>query len=818
VRGTPPTRLILVTGLLSGLVLPALAAAAPAGASVAAGRGPAVAITSTSSPFASGGQKLTVQGTFTNRTRTTLMGVSIQLESSGTPFTAPSQLQPYAAGQDPTLVVTEPRAADKIRGTIAPGVTVHWKAVLPVNEVGMSLFGVYPLAAQASDGLGATLGASYSFLPFWPSAKSKLRPQRDDIAWIWPLIDTPDQGPCPGLLNNRLAASLARGGRLDSLLTAGTSSAGQAAKLTWAIDPALLSSASIMSGGAGKTPYLVGPKHGCQGARSYPASAAARSWLNRLSTAARSQPAFVTPYADADIAALVRANLEDDLHRAIMQGRSVARKILGPRVVPGSGQSSTISSAAWPVNGIANYAMLENLAAADGIKTVVLSSSAMPPQQTLPYTPSAVTHTPNGVGGQMRVLLADSTLSQILGNASSASSAAAQFSVKQLFLAQTAMIASQAPNLSRAIVVTPPRRWNPPAGLASALLRETSQAPWLTPTSAGSLAAQRHASGQAARQQPVTQGRNRFSPPLTAAIRAANRGVALAQGLRVTSSPQLSWAMAGVESSAWRDTRRGRRPARAILRRINLYVAQQEAGVSLFGEEHTTLGGQKGSVPVTIDNRLGYAVRVRIKLVINQRAHNGQFTLLSGSGVRMVSSNVAVTKPIVVQRHIPATTKLQVRATGVGTTDIEMYLLTARGQPLPGQKVTTSVKTTHFGTFALVILAAALGIFMITSAGRAVRRGRTPATDGEGSDEQPEQSPERPEPDSSERPEPDAAGQEAQASDDAPTRSGARGSEQPEEADNVSHDRARSDAAGTDQLLTEDADDYVRVPGWAYRG
>ena len=93
--------------------------------------------------------------------------------------------------------------------------------MLPVNEVGMGVFGVYPLAAQATDSLGTVLGTSWTFLPFWPSAKSKLRPQRDDIAWIWPLIDTPDQGPCPDLLNNHLAASLASGGRLARLLAAG---------------------------------------------------------------------------------------------------------------------------------------------------------------------------------------------------------------------------------------------------------------------------------------------------------------------------------------------------------------------------------------------------------------------------------------------------------------------------------------------------------------------------------------------------------------------------------------------------------------------
>ena len=67
------------------------------------------------------------------------------------------------------------------------------------------------------------------------------------IGWVWPLIDTPQRGACPALLSNELAASVAPGGRLNSLLAAGASAAGRSAMLTWAIDPALLSDVSVMT-------------------------------------------------------------------------------------------------------------------------------------------------------------------------------------------------------------------------------------------------------------------------------------------------------------------------------------------------------------------------------------------------------------------------------------------------------------------------------------------------------------------------------------------------------------------------------------------
>lgn len=210
--------------------------------------------------------------------------------------------------------------------------------------------------------------------------------------------------------------------------------------------------------------------------------------------------------------------------------------------------------------------------------------------------------------------------------------------------------------------------------------------------------------------------------------------------------------------------------------------------MSIIGNGHDTLGGQKGPVPVTIHNQHDYPVRVRIRLHIDQVSGSG-FSVVTGPGVSPAGPGTVVTSVIQVPPKGVSTKKLQIKATTLGSTTIDMWLLTPRGQLLPGRKATMSVQATHFGTFALVILAAALGVFMITSAGRAIRRGRTsgPATE-------------------------DQVNGSAPPGDDS---TGAAEHEQPEETDNVVHDRARSEAGGTDEVLTEDADDYARVPGWA---
>ena len=96
---------------------------------------------------------------------------------------------------------------------------------------------------------------------------------------------------------------------------------------------------------------------------------------------------------------------------------------------------------------------------------MVLDSSTMPPSPQQTYTPSAQTSTPDGEGPKLNVLLSDDTITQVLGTANTAAdSKAAAFSVAQRYLAETAMIAAERPELPRSIVVAPPRHWDPPGG------------------------------------------------------------------------------------------------------------------------------------------------------------------------------------------------------------------------------------------------------------------------------------------------------------------------------------------------------------------
>jgi hypothetical protein len=688
----------------SALALAGLAVSAGAAQAAAAQPGGAsqvtVAITSVSPTVARPGQTVTVSGTLTNTSAARLSGLSVQLRSSGSPLPSRNELQEYADGdlrddQNVSGAVTD------LTRALAPRATVSWSVALHVSQVPMTSFGVYPLAAQAQDSDGNSLAVNRTFLPFWPGTKAD-DPQQQQIAWVWPLIDQPRQSMCAGnLVDNGLAGSVATGGRLSGLLQTGAQYT-SSAHLTWAIDPALLANAATMT-----KPYVV---NGCGGSlqhgTQFAASKAASNWLTELKSATTGQPMFVTPYSDADIAALTKFDLNSDLTRAYATGRSVAGQILGRNFSPAASDNLNLNGMAWPADGIANYSVLENLAASDGISSVVLDNTTMPPSPQVDYTASAQTTTPDGEGAALNVLLSDDKITGIIGSANAASSKATAFSVAQRFLAETAMIAAEQPNLGRSIVVAPPRRWDPPSGLASQLLAETVNAPWLRSVSLSQLTAEKHPAGQVSRQAPASTSHEELNRSQLGQVRQLDQQVGLLQSIQIPLNPDhtLENGVAAVESSAWRGTARPR--GEALAGQIAGYLQRQEGKLEIIGQAHITLAGLKGPVPVSIYNGLGYNVQVRLEVD-------------ASGGVKAQNQSRIVIVPAGQQQ----TKKVEVSASTVGSTTLTLRLLTPKGAPLPGETVVT-IQATHYGTLALVIIGGALGILILTLGTRALRRGR----------------------------------------------------------------------------------------------
>jgi hypothetical protein len=656
-----------------------------------------VIIESVSPRWARPGHIVTVTGIIRNGTRVTQDGLSMQLLSSATPLSTEDELSLYADGR---YAADAPEGLPvQLAGAIRPGGTMHWRATLNPATAGMSSsgFGVYPLAAQVLDNTGVQTATARTFLPFWPG-KSGLKPKRLSIGWLWPILAQPEQAVCRALLSNDLARSVASGGRLTRLLDAGRSYSASA-QLTWAIDPALVRSVQTMS-----QPYSVQAGANCTDTKTMRADGSARDWLSGLTSAISGQQAFLTPYADVDVAALSHDGLDADLRSAFTEGRAVGSRIL--HLPAGS------DTMAWPSGGLADAGVLGSLAV-NGISTVVLDSTVMPPKGQPPnYTPSAQTSADSGVGSSLNVLLADHTISQLL--TAPASGPGSAFATEQRFLAQTAMIVAELPATARSLVVAPPRLWNPAPGLAGGLLSDTVHAPWLRPASLSSMAAQAHPSGQVPRRPPPPHhvSRSGLSRAYLSKVASLGTSIRLQASILTPDEPgYLSAAVAALESVDWPGSRARSAAARhRLLGQVQHYVTGEAKKVGIIDSgQHFTLSGSSGKVPVSIFNGLRTAVRVKLHA---QVPTDGRLRIGPFDGTVTVAPGGT------------ATVRLPVHATTVGATEMTLSLLSPAGVMLPGTTVQLPVHATQFGTLALVVLFVALGLFILASFARAVRRSR----------------------------------------------------------------------------------------------
>ena len=462
--------------ILAGTLAGGLAAPAQASPAEQASAGHlSVTINAMNPSYAAPGATVRLSGTVTNGTRQTQAGLDVRLFTSASHFITRDRMDAYVSRGVASDLIPAGNPFF-VSASLRPGTTASWTASFQAGTQGITSFGVYGVTAQLQDLAGNVISADQTLLPFWPGSRAAGLASPLKISWLWPLIGQPQQKVCTATLaTNDLAGDLGQGGRLSALLDAGASHPG--AQLTWVIDPALLSDVSTMT-----RRYQVGGQATCTGAAPQPASTAAANWLAALRKVTPGQPTVLTPYANVDMAALVHQGLTRNLATAYRTGEAVAGSVL-----PGTFGHDV----AWPPGGTADLSLLTNLAATEHVGTVVLNSSQMPPVNAdTVFRPDDAVASLRVAGLPMNVLLSDNTLTGVLraGNTSSGTlPKSTEFAVRQRFLAETAMIAAEAPDSRRTIVVAPPGGWSPSEALASDLLGETATAPWLTPTPLTSL-------------------------------------------------------------------------------------------------------------------------------------------------------------------------------------------------------------------------------------------------------------------------------------------------------------------------------------------
>jgi hypothetical protein len=285
-----------------------------------------------------------------------------------------------------------------------------------------------------------------------------------------------------------------------------------------------------------------------------------------------------------------------------------------------------------------------------------------------------------------------------------AAAAAGSFATEQRFLAETAMIVAEPPATPRSVVIAPPRQWNPTVSLATALLTETDDASWLR-ASVSSLISANSPAGQVPRARPPATkfGRGELHRSLLRKVKGLEDDIRLQASMFGVKRPSayLAGAVAAVESSAWRGHPR---QAKALLASVSAYLGAQERQVRIIDTGQDTLTGKSGSVPVSIGNRLGRSVTVLLRV----RAPCGRMTVHP-----LVTITIGTSGGPWWSRCAPRG----------GSTVLRLSLAAPNGAPLPGTQAKLTVDATHFGTTALVIVAIALAVFVVTAIARAIRRG-----------------------------------------------------------------------------------------------
>jgi hypothetical protein len=689
----------------SGLALAPAAQAGPAVLTDVAAKGHlSVTIDSMSPQVASPGATVHLSGTITNRTRQTQTGLEVQLQTSAAHFTSRDEMDFYLAhGVDNSGL--EPAGIPfLLSASVAPGRTAAWSTSFRPDSYGISEFGVYPVTAQLQDLSDDVISSGQTLLPFWPGqrAASLLSPVK--ISWLWPLIDQPHNQVCPALTNNDLAASLKSGGRLSALVTAGASH--PEADLTWIIDPALLSDAATMA-----HTYYVGSKPNCTGSTREPASQAAAGLLTALREVTHDQPTVITPDANVDTTALVHQGLTADLARAYTTGDAVAASVL-------HGQLS--HAIAWPPGGTTDLSVLTNLATAEHVNTIVLNSSEMKPVNPAVFQPDDAVASLRVAGGlPVNVLLSDDTLTGVLkaGDTSTGTLPEnTEFAVKQRFLAETAMMAAEAPDSARTIVVAPPEGWSPPETLASDLLHETTTTPWLTPAALASLSStpdtQRTVPRQrlpASQQSPGELSRGYLSQ---VSVLGARLGVYKSMLYKPESDyvQSLDRALAATESAAWRGG--GKAQGLALADGLSAYLDNAEKKVKIIRSvPDVPMGGSSGQVPVSIQNGL-LQQAIKVRVVASADNSPGRTSQLTVGQLPLV----------VVPPQQAVTVRLPVSSAPQGSTVIHLSLTSADGTPLTFTDTQLTVLSTRYGRAILFLIGAAIGVLVLTSVYRGIRR------------------------------------------------------------------------------------------------
>ena len=674
------------------------------------------------------GDELTVHGKLTDQASTPISNLSVQLLVSRTKIGSRGVFRDYASTPDGPAPVdaTAPSTQTTVlsRTQLDAGDTESFSVTVPVDDLSLpEAWQVYEMAVVVSGDTvtgHVTVGQLRTFLPWAPLGVPGVG-QPTQLAWVWPIADRPHRSDSATWIDDSLATSMAAGGRLDRLVTAGDAAQSQTpppppkqhrkkgkhrrhpvepaapkpeirpVPVTWAVDPQLLDDATAM-----QHAYAVQTSDGHRPGRG---AKAAAQWLAALRAAVGRGAVFGLPYGDPDVVAAVDGGLSGQIHKADSLSDFDIQKQLGRAPLP----------YAWPANGLLDQRTLETLVAG-GKDTVVLDSEAMPivggPPSVTPGAHATIT-TRDAV--PVDALLADHTLNQVV-DAGARSPEAGPLAIQRL-LSELLMIQAELPGTPRSLVVTPSRRWAPSASYAASILADTGRVPWVTPVSLSDVA---NGPVYDAVERPrlvfPDEARSLLLPPgyLDRVSRLRRLVDTFADVVVPPSDPlvrSFDDGLLRLLSSAWRADPSGARALRESL----LSTVQHTMGqvhIASHADSLVTLTSHSGIVPVTVTNDLDTPVTIVVEIEPDQH---------------LVVKSGRVEQTIAAHRQVPIDVRASAQTSGVFR--LTVRLATKSGRPY-GSPVPLRVQSTAYGSTALLITGGATAVLLLTVVVRLVRRAR----------------------------------------------------------------------------------------------
>ncbi|MEV4437454.1 DUF6049 family protein [Streptomyces sp. NPDC049577] len=708
--------LLIVLGLVQLPAAPAARADA-ASADAASARSVAISIDTLTPVAPTQNDTLTVSGTVTNNTKSTIFGAHVGLRV-GQQITTRSDAddignrKSFSQGSDGSEVGgNHIQKIDKL----APGVSRDFSLSLPAKDLDLGKDGVYQLgvtlSGQSSDQqYERVLGIQRTLLPWQPSP---VEGKKTRLTFLWPLISAThltartesDRQQTPVFPNDALAAELAPGGRLQQLVALGKD-----LPITWVIDPDLLATVEAMT----KSYGIAGPD-----GKSTPGhgQAVAKQWLKQLQDAVAGHQVVALPFADPDLASLAHSGKDvsgalSHLQSATELASTTVDTILGvkPR-----------TDFAWPVDGAVDSSIVD-VATSAGAHNVIARSDSLREAGSPSYAPTAARQ----IGGGNTAVVADYRLSTAFqGDLIRAGDSSLAV---QRFLAQSLEVNKQAPENERSIVVAPQRMpTTSQAQAMAAALKALSDGRWTQPLDLGEAA--KATPDPAANQQVPGPGSYpdslRTQELSTQAFQEIQKTQTTLDNFKVILTSQdrvvtpFGSAIMRELSTSWRGDPQG---AAAFRESVQSYLYTLTRQVQLVKKSDVTLSGRSATIPVTVQNNLLQGVQ-GLKLVLESSQPN--------------RLKIEDEQPVHVEGGQRPSVKFETRANANGPVQVTARLYTADGQQY-GDSMTFTVHVTSITPMVLLVIAG--GVLLLVLAGlriylqrkRAAARG--PAGDGPESD------------------------------------------------------------------------------------